>query len=82
MKCDMFTFHLTGITSKLDFLSDTGINAIWLYPIYKSPMVDFGYDISDYKAIDPTFGSMSDFEDLMKKTKDSGEIFLKDIFPL
>jgi alpha-glucosidase len=44
-------------------------------------MVDFGYDISDYKAIDPTFGSMSDFEVLMKKTKDSGEIILKYILP-
>lgn len=82
MKCDMLTFHLTGITSKLDYLSDTGIKAIWLSPIYKSPMVDFGYDISDYKAIDPTFGSMSDFDVLRKKTKDSGEIFFKDIFPV
>jgi len=80
MKCEMFTFPLTGITSKLDYLSGIGIKAIWLSPIYKSPMVDFGYDISDYKAIDPTFGSMTDFEVLRKKTKDSGKIFLKDIF--
>lgn len=71
----MFTFPLTGITSKLDYLSDTGIKAIWLSPIYKSPMKDFGFDISDYKAIDPTFGSMSDFDILRKKTKESGEIF-------
>jgi alpha-glucosidase len=78
----MFTFLLTGIASKMDYFSDTGINAIWLSPIYKSPMVDFGYDISDYKAIDSTFGSMSDFEALMKKTKDSGEIILKDMFPV
>lgn len=82
MKCEIFIFSLTGITSKLDYLSDTGIKAIWLSPIYKSPMVDFGYDISDYEAIDPTFGSMADFEVLRKKTKDNGEIFLKDIFPM
>ena len=80
MNCEMFTFPLTGITSKLDYLSDTGIKAIWLSPIYKSPMVDFGYDISDYEAIDPIFGSMTDFEVLRKKTKDRGEIFLKDMF--
>jgi len=43
-------------------------------------MVDFGYDISDYEAIDPIFGSMTDFEVLRKKTKDRGEIFLKDMF--
>lgn len=69
----MFTFSLTGISSKLDYFSDTGIKAIWLSPIYKSPMVDFGYDVSDFKAIDPTFGSMSDFDKLVKKTKDRGE---------
>lgn len=82
MKCDIFTFLLTGITSKLDYLSDTGIKAIWLSPIYKSPMVDLGYDISDYKAIDPIFGSMSDFVALRNKTKDMGEIIFKDIFPV
>jgi alpha-glucosidase len=45
-------------------------------------MVDFGYDVSDYRAIDPTFGSMSDFDALRKKTKDNGERFLNDMFPV
>jgi alpha-glucosidase len=63
----------TGITSRLDYLSDIGINAIWLSPIYKSPMADFGFDISHYKAIDPTFGSISDFDNLRRQTKDKGE---------
>lgn len=82
MNFDLFTFLPTGITSKLDYLSDIGIKAIWLSPIYKSPMVDFGYDISNYTAIDPIFGSMSDFRTLRKKTKDKGERFLKDVFPV
>jgi glycosidase len=69
----IFCSSVTGITSKVDYLSDTGIKAIWLSPIYKSPMVDSGYDVSDHKAIDPIFGSISDFENLRKKTKDKGE---------
>jgi alpha-glucosidase len=56
---------LAGITAKLDYLSSLGINAIWLSPIYVSPMVDFGYDVSDHKAINPVFGSMEDFDALV-----------------
>lgn len=47
----------------------TGIGAIWLSPIFKSPMADFGYDISDFKSIDATFGTMDDFLALQKKLK-------------
>ena len=55
---------LNGITSRLDYLQALGVNAIWLTPIYPSPQVDFGYDISDYTAIDPKYGTMADFDRL------------------
>ena len=56
---------LKGITSKLDYLKDLGVGIIWLSPIYASPLADMGYDISDYKAINPKFGTMEDFDCLM-----------------
>ena len=48
---------LNGITSRLDYLKELGVDAIWLTPIYPSPQVDFGYDISDYENIDPQYGT-------------------------
>jgi alpha-glucosidase len=60
---------LPGIISKLDYLQDLGVDAIWLSPIYPSPDVDFGYDVADYTAIDPKFGTMKDFEQLIKEAK-------------
>ncbi|WP_299025038.1 alpha-glucosidase [uncultured Thermanaerothrix sp.] len=57
---------LPGIMSRLDYLADLGIDAIWLSPIYPSPDVDFGYDVADYLAIDPRFGSMEDFDRLVE----------------
>ena len=56
---------LNGITERLDYLKSLGVDAIWLTPIYPSPQVDFGYDISDYVAIDPQYGTMADFDRLM-----------------
>lgn len=56
---------LQGIIAKLPYLKKLGIGAVWISPIYQSPMVDNGYDISDYDAIDPTFGIMADFEQLI-----------------
>ena len=53
---------LPGITARLDYLADLGIDAIWLSPIFPSPDVDFGYDVADYLAIDPRFGSLEDFD--------------------
>lgn len=60
---------LRGIISKLDYIHDLGANVIWLSPIYPSPMVDNGYDISDYYSIDPMFGTMGDFEELLSESK-------------
>jgi maltose alpha-D-glucosyltransferase / alpha-amylase len=54
-----------GLTSKLDYLADVGITAIWLLPFYPSPMKDDGYDVSDYTAIDPRYGTIADFETLL-----------------
>jgi alpha-glucosidase len=56
---------LNGITARLDYLADLGIDAIWLSPIYPSPDVDFGYDVSDYCDIDPRCGSLADFDRLV-----------------
>ena len=56
---------LNGITEHLDYLKDLGIDAIWLSPIYPSPQVDFGYDISDYENIDPPYGTLADFDRLI-----------------
>jgi alpha-glucosidase len=58
---------LKGILGRLDYLNWLGVDAIWLSPIYPSPDVDFGYDVSDYKGIDPKFGSLEDFDELVKQ---------------
>lgn len=60
---------LKGIVNKLDYLKELGIGIIWLSPIYASPMLDMGYDISDYKKINPLFGTMNDFEILIHEAK-------------
>jgi len=56
---------LNGITARLDYLKDLGVDAIWLTPVYPSPQADFGYDISDYKNIDPQYGTLKDFDRLV-----------------
>jgi len=56
---------LPGIISKLDYIASLGVDAIWISPFFKSPMKDFGYDISDYREIDPIFGSLADFDELI-----------------
>lgn len=63
---------LPGITQKLAYLKETGVDAIWLSPIFLSPMYDFGYDITDYRKIAPEYGTMDDFDALMAKAKQLG----------
>ncbi len=58
---------LAGITSKLDYLHELGVDAIWITPCYPSPQVDFGYDVSDYETIDPQYGSLADFDRLVSE---------------
>ena len=60
---------LNGITKRLDYLKTLGVDAIWLSPIYPSPQVDFGYDISNYVAIDPQYGTLKDFDRLVAEAK-------------
>jgi alpha-glucosidase len=56
---------LNGITRRLDYLEGLGVDAIWIAPMYPSPQVDFGYDISDYQAVDPQYGTLADFDQLL-----------------
>lgn len=70
---------LKGIISKLDYLKDLGIDIIWLSPIYCSPMVDQGYDISDYYNIDSSFGTMNDMETLLKEAKRRNMYIIMDL---
>ncbi len=60
---------LNGIASKLDYLKDLGVDAIWISPCFPSPQVDFGYDVSDYENIDPMYGTLADFDNLVKEAK-------------
>jgi alpha-glucosidase len=60
---------LKGITSKLDYLKDLGVDAIWITPCFPSPQVDFGYDVSDYENIDPMYGTLADFDVLASEAK-------------
>lgn len=70
---------LKGITEKLDYLQKLGIDILWLSPIYKSPFIDQGYDISDYYAIDPIFGTMEDMEELIAEGKKRGIFIIMDL---
>jgi alpha-glucosidase len=72
---------LEGIRSRLPYLRDLGVDAIWLSPIFASPMRDFGYDIADYRAIDPLFGSMEDFDRLLEEAHGHGLKLLLDFVP-
>jgi oligo-1,6-glucosidase len=70
---------LKGITGKLGHLQELGVDVIWLSPIYRSPHADNGYDISDYQAIDPTFGTIEDFEELLAAVHDRGMKLVMDL---
>src|SRR5512145_3412069 len=63
---------LTGVINHLDYLHDLGVDAIWLSPFYPSPDKDFGYDISDYTAVDPRFGTLEDFDRLVHEAHARG----------
>lgn len=72
---------LEGIRSRLPYLQDLGVDAIWLSPIFTSPMNDFGYDVADYREIDPLFGSMADFDALLAEAHERGLRLLLDFVP-
>lgn len=68
----MAIFFHTGIYQKLTYLKSLGVGCIWLSPILKSPMADFGYDVSNFREIDPIFGTMDDFDMLIRKARKLG----------
>ena len=70
---------IPGIISRLDYLKDLGIDAVWLSPVYCSPQDDNGYDISDYQDIDPMFGTLEDMERLIREAKERGIRIIMDL---
>ena len=57
---------LRGVKEKIPYLSSLGVNAVWLNPFYRSPFLDGGYDVQDYRAVDPKFGTLQDFKELVQ----------------
>jgi alpha-glucosidase len=72
---------LNGIRQRLDYLVDLGIDAVWISPIYPSPMADFGYDVADYCGINPIFGTMQDFDSLLEEVHRRGLRMILDFVP-
>ncbi len=72
---------LRGITSRLDYLVNLGIDAVWISPFYPSPMADFGYDVSNYTDVDPLFGTLADFDALIASAHSKGLRVILDFVP-
>ncbi|HWG86010.1 MAG TPA: alpha-amylase family glycosyl hydrolase, partial [Deinococcales bacterium] len=72
---------LPGITGRLDYLQWLGVDAVWLSPIFPSPMADFGYDVADYCGVDPIFGTLADLDDLVARAHERGLKVLLDFVP-
>ena len=75
------TGDLKGIQDRLNYIKDTGVETVWLSPIFKSPMKDFGYDISDFKDIDPIFGTIEEFKSLLEGAHELGLKLILDFVP-
>ena len=73
------TGTIAGITAKLGYLASLGVGAIWITPCYKSPMVDNGYDVEDYRQIDPSFGTMADMDELIAEGNEKGVRVVMDL---
>src|SRR3954467_10712828 len=72
---------LKGVRQRLDYLKDLGVDALWLSPVFPSPMKDFGYDITNYRDIDARFGTLADFDALLKGVHARGMKLLLDFVP-
>jgi alpha-glucosidase len=72
---------LAGIRARLDYVASLGVDAIWLSPIFPSPMADFGYDVADYRGIEPVFGDIADFDRLLEAVHARGLKLLLDFVP-
>src|SRR5438132_11582886 len=75
------TGDLKGITSRLDYLDWLGVDAIWISPIFPSPMADFGYDVSNYTDVDPIFGTLDDFDNLVARVHERNIRVMLDYVP-
>ena len=75
-------FDVAGMEEQLPYFQDVGLNALWLSPICKSPMNDMGYDVSNFTAVDPLFGTMADFDSLVQKMKQLGKYIEVEKFDL
>src|SRR5688500_10560188 len=72
---------LPGITARLPYIADLGVDAIWLSPFYPSPMADAGYDVADYRGVDPRFGTLADADRLLERAHELGLRVLVDLVP-
>jgi len=72
---------LPGITMRLEYIANLGVDAIWISPFFKSPQKDFGYDVSDYRDVNPEYGTLHDFDKLLSKAHDLGLKVMVDIVP-
>src|SRR5690606_25797319 len=72
---------LRGITERLPSLAELGVDAIWLSPFYRSPQRDAGYDVSDYRAVDPLFGTLDDFDRMLSTAHELGLRLIIDMVP-
>ncbi|GAA0954487.1 glycoside hydrolase family 13 protein [Virgisporangium aurantiacum] len=72
---------LPGIAARLDHLADLGVDALWLSPFYPSPQADAGYDVADYRSVDPLFGTLADFDTLVARAKELGLRVIVDLVP-
>ncbi|MEP7763626.1 glycoside hydrolase family 13 protein [Sanguibacter sp. 25GB23B1] len=72
---------IPGITSRLEHLTALGVDAVWLSPFYRSPQADAGYDVADYRDVDPLFGTLADFETLLERAHDVGLRVIVDLVP-
>lgn len=72
---------IPGVTARLDYLEWLGVDAIWLTPFYESPQNDHGYDVTDYRAVDPLFGTLDDFDEMLAGVHDRGMKVIVDIVP-
>ena len=72
---------LRGARERLPYLKDLGVDAVWLTPFYASPQADGGYDVADYRAVDPLFGTLQDADDLIRAAHDLGLRVIVDIVP-
>ncbi len=72
---------LAGVTQRLDYLASLGVDAVWLSPIFRSPMADFGYDVADYRDVDPIFGTLADLDRLVAAAHERGLKVILDFVP-